>query len=245
MTEKRKDDENNLWLRFESEVKTQLNDKIRQLEVDLEGYRRTGRKEEMDFAEDVRKWPGIHLGDKLPKNGDYILSYRDPSGRPVDTEILVDNKDKNKIDEDDITKLVRDAKERGTPIAIIVTRDESQLRRADWDDRFGDKDGVLVLRTTRSWLRAELDVLKPIVIGIRTKGPDFLRQNADLAGEVQRTLRDLAEIQKEIGTAAKASKSAGDLLARYTQRLRELCDDCLKRDAASQPGDEHAASTAA
>ena len=60
-----------------------------------------------------------------------ILAFRDPSGAPLEPRILVDNKDKAVVAESDITKLVRDAKERSTPVAILVAREESQLRSVD------------------------------------------------------------------------------------------------------------------
>jgi hypothetical protein len=96
---------------------------------------RVGRWEEMDFAEEAGTWPGICISEKLAKNGDYILMYRDPSGNPVEPRMLVDNKDKASTTEGDIDKLVRDAKERAIPIAVLVTRDESQLRHIDKEER--------------------------------------------------------------------------------------------------------------
>jgi len=56
--------------------------------------------------------------------------------------MLVDNKDKAAVAEGDIDKLVRDAKERSTPVALLVTREESQLRQVDKEARWGRKDGV-------------------------------------------------------------------------------------------------------
>ncbi len=222
-----------LWSRFDSEVEKRsenerqragnLEEENRSLKTELEKFRRSGKKEEMDFAEEVQTWPGIWISDKLSRTGDYIIAYKDPGGYRLNPEILVEVKEKA-IEERHIAKLVEDAKERDKPLAIIVTQDGSGFRGADWDNRFGERDGVLVLRTTRPWLRAELDVLKPIVNGIRAKGLDFLRNNADLANEVRRTLSDLAEIQTEIGKAEKASTSAGKLLAKYSDHLSDLCE---------------------
>lgn len=53
----------------------------------------------MDFAEEARTWAGICISEKLPCNGDFILSYRAPNGDPVEPKILIDNKDKSVIAE--------------------------------------------------------------------------------------------------------------------------------------------------
>ena len=59
------------------EVK-QLRERNQQLELDLAKVARVGKREEMDFADEARTWAGIYISEKLPKNGDYILAYRDP-----------------------------------------------------------------------------------------------------------------------------------------------------------------------
>lgn len=81
----------------------------------------------------------------------------------------MDNKDKAIVAESDIGKLVRDAKERSTPVALLVTREESQLRQVDKESRWGRKDGVWILRTTRQWLPRDLDVLRPLLERMRRK----------------------------------------------------------------------------
>jgi hypothetical protein len=58
---------------------------------------RIGKREEMDFADEVRTWAGIHISDKLGKNGDYLLAFRDPSGAALEPRLLIDNKDKAAI----------------------------------------------------------------------------------------------------------------------------------------------------
>ena len=70
---------------------------------------RVGKREEMDFADEARTWAGIAISEKLPRNGDFILSYRALNGDPTEPKILIDNKDKSVIAECDIDKLVRDA----------------------------------------------------------------------------------------------------------------------------------------
>src|SRR5439155_21222025 len=74
------------------------------LEAEMSKVARVGKREEMDFAEEAGTWPGICVSQKLPKNGDYILSYRDPSGAPLEPRMLVDNKHKQSVDEGDIDK---------------------------------------------------------------------------------------------------------------------------------------------
>ena len=71
----------------------------------------------------MKSWAGIYISDKLPKNGDYLLAFRDPSGAPLEPRLLIDNKDKTAITEPDIKKLIRDAKERHAPVGVIVAKD--------------------------------------------------------------------------------------------------------------------------
>jgi len=142
----------------------ELREQNRSLEAELSKVARVGKREEVDFAGEARMWPGVYVSDKLPKNGDFILAFRDPSGTPVDPQILIDNKDKAAISETDLDKLVRDAQERSLAIAAVVARDESQLRQVDKDTRWAWKDGIWVLRTTRNWLPRDLDVLRPLFV---------------------------------------------------------------------------------
>jgi hypothetical protein len=179
----------------------------------------------MDFAEEARSWAGISVSEKLPKNGDFILAYRDPSGTPLDPSMLVDNKDKSIIAEGDIKKLIRDAKERRSAVGIIVAREESQLRQVDRERRWGQEDGVWVLRTTRRWLPRDLEVLKPVFERMRTEGPDFLQRNSAMAEEVRRTFVDLDEVEKELSKASRAIDAASGLTTKYRGRLQALCDN--------------------
>jgi len=255
LLEKHKEDQQNVWLRFDAEVQrvrlgledklrleqsqkehlnrrvedyfreiSQLRERNQQLEAEMAKVARIGKREEMDFVEEARTWPGIHVSEKLPRNGDFILAYRDPSGAPLEPRILVDNKDKTVLAESDIAKLVRDAKERSTPVAILVARDEGQLRSVDKEARWACKDGIWILRTTRLWLPRDLDVLKPLFERMRAEGADFLQKNAALGDEVRRTLVDLDEIGKELGKAAKAVEAATGLTSKHRVRLQTLCD---------------------
>ena len=92
-----------------------LRGRNQELEGEMSKAARRGKLEELSFEEEVRTWPGMCASEKLPKNGDYILAYRDPSGAALEPRLLVDNKDKAAIGEPDIKKLIRDAKERRTP----------------------------------------------------------------------------------------------------------------------------------
>ena len=183
-----------------------------------------GKREEMDFLQEASAWAGIAVSEKLPKNGDFLLSYRDPSGAPLEPRIVVDNKDKASITESDLRKLIRDAKERRCPVGIIVAREESQLRQHDRERRWGQEDGVWILRTTRVWLPRDLEVLKPVFDRMRTEGADFLQKNSALAEEIRRTFVDFDEIEKELKKAAKAVDTASGLTVKYRGRLQALCD---------------------
>jgi hypothetical protein len=201
-----------------------LRERNHELETEMMKVARVGKREEMDFADEVRTWAGIHISDKLPKNGDFILAFRDPGGAPLEPHILVDNKNKDAVAESDIRKLVRDAKERRTPVGIIVTRDETQLRQVDRECRWSQEEGICILRTTRSWLRRDLDVLRPLLERMRTEGVDFLEKNAAMAEEVRRTLGDLDEVEKELKKASKAIDTAAGLTGMYRMRLQVLCE---------------------
>ena len=164
------------------------------------------------------------ISEKLPRNGDFILSYRAPNGDPTEPKILIDNKDKSTIAESDIDKLVRDARERSIGVAALVARDETQLRQIDRESRWSRKDGVWLLRTTRQWIARDLDLLKPIFERMRVQGFDLLETNLVLADELRRTFPEIDRIEKELGKAAKAIQSVSALVVRYRDRLRELCD---------------------
>jgi hypothetical protein len=201
-----------------------LRERNHELEAEMSKVARRGKLEEVSFEDEVKTWPGICVSEKLPRNGDFLLAFRDLSGAPLEPRLLIDNKDKTAVTEGDIRKLVRDAKERRTPVAVIVTKDETQLRQVDRECRWAQEDGTWVLRTTRSWLRRDLDVLRPLLERMRTEGADFLQKNAVLADEVRRTLVDLDEVEKELKKAAKAIDAATGLTGKYRVRLQVLCD---------------------
>jgi hypothetical protein len=202
----------------------QLRERNHQLETEMAKVARVGKLEEISFEEEARTWAGIVVSEKLPRNGDFILAYRDPSGAPLEPCILVDNKDKATVSEADIRKLIRDVKERRSPVGIIVAKEENQLRQHDRERRWGQEDGVWILRTTRHWLPRDLEVLKPVFERMRTEGPNFLQKNSALAEEIRRTFVDLDEVEKELKKAAKAIDAVSDLTAKYRGRLQALCD---------------------
>src|SRR5207237_762659 len=72
----------------------ELRERNQVLEAEMSKVARVGKREEMDFAEEARVWAGICVSEKLPRNGDFILAFRDPSGAPLEPRMLVDNKDK-------------------------------------------------------------------------------------------------------------------------------------------------------
>lgn len=205
---------------------SQLREQNQELETELAKVARVGRLEELSFADEVRTWPGIHASPKLSRNGDFILAFRDPSGAPLEPRMVVDTKNKDSgVTEADIKKLIRDAKERNLAVGIIVAKDMSQLRQVDRDYRWGQEDGVWLLRTTRQWLPRDLEVLRPLLERMGTEGPDFLQRNAALAVEVRRTFADIEAIEKGLGQASKALQSVSGLVAKYKVRLSSLCDN--------------------
>ncbi len=203
---------------------SRLRTQNQELEVEMSKVARRGKLEEVSFADEVQTWAGICISEKLARNGDYLLAFRDPSGAQLEPRLLVDNKDKSAITELDIKKLIRDAKERHAAVGVIVAKDESQLRQADRECRWAQEDSVWVLRTTRTWLRRDLDVLRPLLERMRTEGADFLQKNTALAEEVRRSLVDLDELEKELKKAAKAVDAAAGLTTKYRIRLQALCD---------------------
>ena len=136
-----------------------LQEKNHELESQMMKIARFGKREEMDFADEVRTWAGTHISDKLPKNGDYLLALRAPSGAPVEPRLLIDNKDKAAVTEPDIKKLIRDAKERHAPVGVIVTGDETLLymTRPRGSSSYSASAGTVRLRwncvQTSRWLR--------------------------------------------------------------------------------------------
>ncbi len=205
----------------------QLRDRNQQLEAEMAKVARIGRKEELDFADEAQTWAGVCV-ERITRNGDFVLTYRDPSGAALEPRLVVDNKDKAAVTESDLRKLIRDAKERRSPVGIIVAREESQLRQLDRERRWGQEDGIWILRTTRHWLPRDLEVLKPVFERMRTEGPDFLQKNSALAEEVRRTFVDLDDVDKHLRKAAQAINFAADLTTKYRVRLQALCDDAAQ-----------------
>ena len=221
----------NLTRRVEDHLRevAQLREQNHELEAEMSKVARIGAREEADFVQEARTWAGICVSEKLTRNGDFILAYRDSSGAPVEPRMLIDNKDKAIVGENDIDKLVRDARERTVPVAVLVARSEDQLRQVDRETRWSRKDGVWILRTTRQWLPRDLDVLKPLFERMRLQGADFLEKNAAIADEVRRTFVDLDRIESELKKATKSISSASGLVAKYRSRLLELCETAVGR----------------
>jgi len=201
----------------------QLREQNQQLEAEMAKVARVGRREELAFSDEAQTWAGVCV-ERVTRNGDFLLAYRDPSGSPVEPRMVVDNKDKSAVTEGDVRKLIRDARERRCPVGIMVAREESQLRQHDRERRWGQEDGVWILRTTRAWLPRDLEVLKPVFERMRTEGADFLKKNSALADEVRRTFVELGEIENELKKAAKAVEAVSGLTAKYRTRLQTLCE---------------------
>jgi len=213
----------------------QLRERNQELEAEMSKAARRGKSEELSFEDEARTWSGIAVSEKLPRNGDFVLAYRDPSGAPVEPRMLIDNKDKAVVGENDIDKLVRDARERSIPVAVLVARSEDQLRHVDLETRRSRKDGIWILRTTRQWLPRDLDVLKPLFERMRVHGSDFFEQNSAVAEEVRRTFVDLDRIDAELKKALKAISSASGLVGKYRGRLQELCQTAVGQKMPTGP----------
>jgi len=209
----------------------QLRERNQELEAEMSKAARRGKSEELSFEDEARTWSGIAVSEKLPRNGDFVLAYRDPSGAPVEPRMLIDNKDKAVVGENDIDKLVRDARERSIPVAVLVARSEDQLRHVDLETRRSRKDGIWILRTTRQWLPRDLDVLKPLFERMRVHGSDFFEQNSAVAEEVRRTFVDLDRIDAELKKALKAT----GLVGKYRGRLQELCQTAVGQKMPTGP----------
>jgi hypothetical protein len=202
----------------------ELRDRNEKLEAEMAKVARVGRKEEVDFAEEVRSWPGFWLGPKLARHGDYLMAFSDAAGNALDPVFLVENKDKTCLAAADIRKVVADTKERKLRVAVLVMREESQLRHVDRQSRWAQEDEIWLLRSTRAWLPRDLEVLRPVFERMRVEGPDFLQKNAALAAEVQRSLADMDEIEGQLQKAGTAIEKAQTLTTKYRARLTGLCD---------------------
>jgi len=60
-------------------------------EMEMAKVEHHGKAEEISFETEVQTWTGICVSERLPRNGDYVLAFRDPSGAQVDPRLLVDN----------------------------------------------------------------------------------------------------------------------------------------------------------
>ena len=84
---------------------TCLRDRNQQLEAEMAKVARVGKREERDFADEVRSWPGVWIGEKLPRNGDFLMAFSDAAGNALEPMMVMDNKDKSTVAEADIRKL--------------------------------------------------------------------------------------------------------------------------------------------
>jgi len=204
------------------------------MEMEMSKVARVGKKEEVSFAEEAQTWPGIWLSEKLKKYGDYLLAFRDLSGQPLDPKLLIDNKDKSTVTEDDLEKLIRDAGEQSTPVAALVVKEECQLRTLDKEQRWACTNGVWILRTTRQWIHRDLDILKPLFDTMREEGSDFLTKNTQLAEEIRRTFVDIDDLERELKKAARAIDAAQEVAVGYRARLQQLCDSATQKKSVSR-----------
>lgn len=130
-------------------------------------------------------------------------------------------------------------------VGVIVAREETQLRQLDKECRWGQDDGIWLLRSTRAWLQRDLEVLKPVFERMRVEGADFLQKNAALAEENRHTFVDLDEIEKELRKAGSAIDKAKTAMANYHTKLAGLCDGAtIGKKAPAASGEAHSTSVA-
>ncbi|MCC6574821.1 MAG: hypothetical protein IT462_13660 [Planctomycetes bacterium] len=211
-------------LTSEQEANKRMAQELGELRMKLAATAVQGRVEERSFEEEVREWPQFHVSDKLARNGDYILSLRDASGASwKGSELLIDNKDKDKVAADDLTKLIRDIKQRKYNLGAIVASDENVLRSEDREKRWCKLDGVWVLRTTRQWLRRDLDLLLPVMQRMAEEGPGFLEREKAISVELNSYLVELADLEAALKKAAEYLTKAMTLCASYRGKVEKLC----------------------
>jgi hypothetical protein len=63
---------------------TCLRDRNQHLEAEMAKVARVGKREEQDFAEEAHSWPGIWVGEKLPRNGDFLMAFSDAAGNALE-----------------------------------------------------------------------------------------------------------------------------------------------------------------
>ncbi|HWY52938.1 MAG TPA: hypothetical protein VNZ03_00640 [Terriglobales bacterium] len=205
----------------------QLRERTQELEIELSKVARLGRREELDFADEARTWAGICVSEKLPRNGDFILSFRDLSGVPVEPRILIDNKDKAIVGDNDIDKLVRDARERSIPVAVLVARSEDQLRQVDREVDSSRTETCGYCAGPASGFPVIWTCSSPSLNECASMGLISWRKNAAVDDQVRRTFGDIDRIESDLKKAAKAITSVSGLVAKYRSRLQELCDGAL------------------
>ena len=72
-----------IWIAASKTSRTnwsKLKERESQLEKEMAKVARVGKKEEIDFAEDVSSWPGIWIGTNSSAHGDYLVAFRDGAG---------------------------------------------------------------------------------------------------------------------------------------------------------------------
>jgi hypothetical protein len=70
-----------------------IRDRNGELETEMAKVAGIGKKEEIEFAEDLLSWPEIWISDELTPRGDYLVAFRDGAGNALDPKMVVDNKD--------------------------------------------------------------------------------------------------------------------------------------------------------
>ncbi len=183
-----------------------------------------GKVEELDFEAEVRGWAEVELGQKELRLGDYQLwlRVRDAAGNlnRAPNAFIVDNKD-DRVNGDYVKEIVAAAKHRKMAVGILVFKRNEQLTGKHADVRWSKEQDVWVLKTTRAWLRRDLEVLRPMIERLAC-GDAALDE--DVAAEVAATLRDLDTVSKHVEKATGALVDIQKLCTDHVERLRKIVE---------------------
>lgn len=204
---------------------------------------RKGKVEERTFEQLMDDVPGIWIENKSSrgKQGDFHVGLTSHDNEQIKgSHVVVDNKDKpSGIKNEDVDKLIKDAKKHQTALAAIVLSDASGMRRKDRDDRFALRDGVYVLFTTRDWFARELDLLRPLMRMQSDRGPDFLKQSiSGVAAEVRSRLKALDAIDRSMELAVGHIEKARKDLTGWLETIDDLCRAAISGNSSVAQGDE-------
>lgn len=206
----------------------QLEEENKGLHEKMQSTARQGAIEERAFETMAKEISGIFVSDKLHKNGDYLVQLKKLDGTVDEASTLViDNKDKGRIDEKDVRKLVRDAKIHKSALAALVVKDSDSFGNKDSQNRFQTIDDVCIIRTTKEWFERDLDFLRPMMAKQSELGPDFVSKNESAISRVKSVIIDVDTIAKSIGTALVHLTKANNNVEEYKNKIVNICSEVV------------------